>query len=155
MNTQTPTAATPCRQQRGISLIERLIVPAVTTVSLGAALPSFQAAQQGRQLDGVAAQLQTDLQLARSLSVAQGQNLRSGFLHDQAGSCYVVHERPARGCRCEQAGLAVCTGPTAPSTVCARWTAVAPGEAPQQRRVDGVRDPRHRHADGHLACRGA
>lgn len=107
MNTQT-LASTP-RRQRGLSLVESLIVLAVTTVSLGAALPSFQDARVRRHFDGVAAQLQTDLYMARSLAAAHDRNVRISFKTDTAGSCYIVHTGPADACSCNADGSASCT----------------------------------------------
>lgn len=106
MNTsRTITAA---RRQRGLSLVESLIVLAVTTVSLGASLPLFQEAVQRRHFDGVAAQLETDLYLARSTAVMQDRSVRISFQVDAAGSCYLVHTGPTGACSCQADGSATC-----------------------------------------------
>lgn len=86
--------------QSGLSLIECAIVTAVTALALGAALPSFEEARARRQLEGVAAQLETDLQLARAEAVARNEPVRVSFALDEAGSCYWLHggARPEAHC---------------------------------------------------------
>lgn len=87
-------------RQTGLSLIECAIVTAVTALALGAALPSFEEARARRQLEGVAAQLETDLQLARAEAVARNEPVRVSFAQDEAGSCYWLHTgaRPEPHC---------------------------------------------------------
>ena len=107
MNPKTSTAT--ARRQRGVSLIETLMVLAVTAVSLGAALPGLEDMRLRRHFDGVAAQLETDLYMARGLAVSQDRNLRISFRADAAGSCYVVHTGPANACNCNADGTASCS----------------------------------------------
>lgn len=86
---------------RGATLIEGLIVLTTAATVLGAAAPSMEAARERRQLEGAAAQLETDIQYARSLAVAQDRNLRLSFATTADGtSCYVVHTGAAGTCRC-------------------------------------------------------
>jgi type IV fimbrial biogenesis protein FimT len=101
----------PARHARGLSLIEALMTLAVTAIALGAALPGFEAARERRHLDGVAAQLETDLQFTRSLAVARQRTLRISYGADAEGSCYVIHDGGADDCRCGSAGP-VCRGAT-------------------------------------------
>ncbi|MDP2008244.1 MAG: GspH/FimT family pseudopilin [Rubrivivax sp.] len=96
--------------QHGWTLVEALISLSVTTIALGAAVPSFQEARERRHLDGAAAQLETDLQLARSLAVLHNRTVRVGFRTDSAGSCYVVHSGGPGACVCDASGAATCTG---------------------------------------------
>lgn len=103
---QTPTAH---RRQRGITLIESMIALLVTAVVVGAAAPSLQDVRAKRQLDGVAAQLATDLRHARSLAVSQARPVRFSVHHGSAGSCYVVHTGPVDACSCDEQGQAQCT----------------------------------------------
>lgn len=91
-------------RQAGLSLIEAAIVTAVTALVLGAALPSFQEARQRRQLEGAAAQLETDLQLARAEAVARNEGLRLTVHADAGRSCYLLHTGPAGACRCDEDG---------------------------------------------------
>jgi type IV fimbrial biogenesis protein FimT len=79
------------RHQSGLSLIESTAVTAVMALALGAALPSFDEARARRQLEGAAAQLETDLQLARAEAVARNEPVRVSVAHDETGSCYWLH----------------------------------------------------------------
>ena len=104
----TPTF-TPRRRQLGLTLIESMMALAITSVATGAVLPGFQQAMERRQIDGAAAQLRTDLQLARSLAVAQNHTLRISFKTGSYGSCYIVHSGSASDCSCGPDGATVCT----------------------------------------------
>jgi type IV fimbrial biogenesis protein FimT len=97
------------RGQRGVTVLESLIAVTVTTVALGAALPGFEQAREQRHLEGVAAQLETDIMHTRSLAVAQNQGVRMGFESLQAGTCYTVHTGAANACTCEASGVATCS----------------------------------------------
>ena len=100
------------RRQRGLSLVEALIAVAITAIATGATLPGFQQALEQRRLEGAAAQLHTDLQLARSEAVARNHTLRISFGSAGNGSCYVVHTGTAGSCGCDASGAPVCA-PTA------------------------------------------
>ncbi|MDO9074148.1 MAG: GspH/FimT family pseudopilin [Rubrivivax sp.] len=95
--------------QRGWTLVEALISLSVTAIALGAAVPGFHEARERRHLDGAAAQLETDLQMARSLAVLQNRTLRVGFRSDGDGSCYVVHSGGPGACTCDASGAASCS----------------------------------------------
>lgn len=101
--------ATPHPRSRGITLTEAMLAMAVCLVAVGAAAPGFEAARERRHLEGVAAQLETDLQLARSEAVALNRTLHVGFRSDAAGACYVVHTGAPKECDCSGATPA-CTG---------------------------------------------
>ena len=97
------------RQQRGLSLVESLMAMAIAAVATGATLPGFQQTLEQRRLEGAAAQLHTDLQLARSAAVARNQTLRISFGTTTNASCYVVHTGTAASCSCDNSGVPVCT----------------------------------------------
>ncbi|MCP5271137.1 MAG: GspH/FimT family pseudopilin [Burkholderiaceae bacterium] len=101
-----PTA--PTRRQSGFSLVEALIPLTVAGVLLGSALPSLDTMKHRRQLEGSAAQLETDLQLARSAAVAANSVLRMDFVAAGGHSCYVLHDGPAHSCDCGIDGVPVC-----------------------------------------------
>ena len=103
------TPNTRRHSQQGLTLVESLISLAVVTISLGAAVPGFQQAQERRQLEGAAAQLATDLRHARSLAVARRAPVRVGVQAIEGSSCYVVHTGSAGDCRCTDSGEAACT----------------------------------------------
>lgn len=96
--------------QRGLSLVESLISMAVLVVTVGSAAPGFKQVLERRHLDGVSAQLATDLRLARSLAVAHRAPVRLSVHVTGALSCYVVHTGAAKDCTCTGDNTAVCTG---------------------------------------------
>lgn len=97
------------RKQRGLSLVESLMAMTIVAVATGSTLPGFQQALEQRRLDGAAAQLHTDLQLARSEAVARNHTLRLSFASGIYGSCYVAHTGAAGTCTCDSNGVPVCT----------------------------------------------
>jgi type IV fimbrial biogenesis protein FimT len=107
----------PCLRRRaaGTSLIEALCVMALVAMVAGSVLPGWSDARDRRSLEAGSAQLAQDLHLTRSLAAAQGQPVRLTTIAAQA--CYVVHTGPARGCGCNPAGAALCTGGAQPLRV--------------------------------------
>lgn len=97
-------------RQSGVSLIECCVASAIVAAALGTALPSFDEMRQRRLLEGTAAQLETDLQLARSEAVARNEGVRLAFEHDGTRSCYVMHTGAAGACRCDVSGIPQCDG---------------------------------------------
>lgn len=104
-----PTRKARRQQQRGLTFLEGLAGLTVLAVTLGTVAPGFQQMRERRQLEGSAAQLATDLRLARSLAVSQGSPVRLTLHTDTAGSCYVVHTGPASECSCSGSGTASCS----------------------------------------------
>ncbi|MFN0184966.1 MAG: GspH/FimT family pseudopilin [Aquabacterium sp.] len=101
------------RRQLGFSLIEALTCTAVMSVVAGVAVPSLQELRAQRQLDALSAQIETDLQYARSEAVRSQRTIRFAVGHDVNGSCYVIHSGPAGRCRCVPGQAPVCeTGAT-------------------------------------------
>jgi type IV fimbrial biogenesis protein FimT len=89
------------QRQAGVSLIESATVTAVAALLVGTALPSFDEARQRRQIEGLAAQLETDLQLARSEAVARQQPVRLSVGRGTSGSCWWLHTggKPTTECK--------------------------------------------------------
>jgi type IV fimbrial biogenesis protein FimT len=99
----------PCTTRpRGLTLVESLIAMAVVGISLSTAMPSFKKALERRHLEGAAAQLETDIQHARSLAVAQNRTMRMKFSQDAAGSCYLVFHGSQSDCHCQPVGTSSC-----------------------------------------------
>jgi type IV fimbrial biogenesis protein FimT len=97
--------------QRGVTLVEACIVLAVTAIVASLAAPNMRALIDARRLDGAATQLATDLQFARSETVARNRPLRLSVYPGPSGSCYVIHSGAAGDCRCgADEGPAQCTG---------------------------------------------
>lgn len=100
---------TPARRhQHGLTLVESCIALLATAVAVGTAAPSFKQARDKRHLDGVAAQLATDVRHARSMAVARHEQVRLTLRQSAAGSCYVVHTGSASDCGCAPDGTASC-----------------------------------------------
>lgn len=99
--------------QRGLTLIEISTAAAIATATLATAIGGFGGLLQGRHTEGVAAELATDLQLARTESVMRNVGVRVSFQGDAGGSrCYVVHTGGADACSCLLDGPPVCSGDT-------------------------------------------
>jgi type IV fimbrial biogenesis protein FimT len=105
---------TTAYRQRGLTLIEAATVTGIVAVLVGITLPSFHELAQRRQVEGVAAQLETDLHLARSEAVARNQSVRVTMVNGEQGSCYVLHTGPAGGCICDGAGNVACAPAATP-----------------------------------------
>lgn len=108
----SPIRRLQARTQRGVTLIESLVVLTIGAIVLGATVPSFEQARERRQLDGIAAQLETDLQYARSLAVARDVTVRVSFGAISDASCYVVHTGAAGACQCSGTETPTCTAGT-------------------------------------------
>jgi type IV fimbrial biogenesis protein FimT len=94
----------------GFSLVESMVVLAVAGVLATTAAPSLTDFIAARRLDGVAAQLATDIQFVRTDAVARNQPVRLTFSNVAGGSCYVIHTGNAAQCSCGTTGPAVCSG---------------------------------------------
>lgn len=100
------------RQQRGITLVETMTVVAVLSVVVGSALPGLTSLRQRADLAGAAAQMETDVQFARSQAAALNRTVRMTLREAQGATCYMVHTGPAAQCNCGPgpAQTAACTG---------------------------------------------
>jgi type IV fimbrial biogenesis protein FimT len=97
---------TPRRGQFGVTLIEAMMVLAVVSIAIGAALPSFASLRQRADLTGVAAQVETDVQFARGPAVALNRTVQLTLCESTEGTCYFVHTGPAADCTCSAAAAA-------------------------------------------------
>lgn len=94
----------------GFTLVEACVTVAVAAVTLSTAVPSFAGFVETRRLNGVAAQLATDIQFIRSEAVLRNSALRLSLHEDRTRSCYVLHSGLANLCSCVDDGPAQCTG---------------------------------------------
>lgn len=120
---------TPIRRQHGITLVEACVCTAITAVLAGVGAGSFQTLREHRQIEGAAAQFETDLMHARSLAVLHNVPVRVGFKARADGSCYVVHTGAADDCDCDAAGNTVCSA----GALSLRGAGFAAGSAPTLR----------------------
>lgn len=94
--------------QRGLTLIEVCAVLAIASILVGAAVPSFKELQTRRIVEGIAAELATDLRYVRSEAVARNEGVRLSFYSGSAGRCYVIHTGNRSDCQCNGGGPAQC-----------------------------------------------
>ena len=99
--------------ERGMTLVELLVVLVVIVVVLGLAMPSFNNMLARKRVEGVHTELQTDVQLARSEAVSRSRPVRVTF----GAGCYLVHTHPVG------AGASSCTQGAA-STIDANATEI-------------------------------
>ena len=98
------------RGSRGFTLVEACTVVAVVAIVASAAAPDFRGFIENRRLNGVAAQLATDIQFIRSEAVLRNSALRLSFHADTWGTCYVLHSGSAKQCSCTADRPATCEG---------------------------------------------
>lgn len=101
------------RSASGITLIELMVVVAITALLALLVAPSFQEMILMQRLKGVNAQLVTDLQFARAEAAARGKYVRFNFGSDAAQTCYVIYTAEgnalANRCNCLSGAGATCT----------------------------------------------
>ena len=96
--------------QRGVTLIEVAVAMTIVAVGVSTAGPGFQDLVSRKRLEGVAAQLATDLQYVRTEAVARNEPVRISFHAGPGGSCYVIHTGARAQCACSGPVPAVCSG---------------------------------------------
>lgn len=95
--------------QRGCSLIESLCGLVIMLVLLGGAWPMLKDMVARQTLLAQAAELETDLVLARTQSQVQKESLRFAVhLPEGGGSCYIIYSGPIGACQCNGGGRATC-----------------------------------------------
>jgi type IV fimbrial biogenesis protein FimT len=97
---------------RGVTLIETSIVSAIAAVLMSVASPSFSGFIENRKIDGVAANLQADIQFVRQEAVLRNRPVRLSFYGNDSGTCYVAHTGNHADCSCDAHGRAACAAPT-------------------------------------------
>ena len=94
---------------RGVSLVEMLCVLAILLVLLASSLTMFNDLRLGQRLHAVAALLETDIHLARSIAIRSGESVRLVVQALPAGgSCYMLHNGAGDACTCSDDGSARC-----------------------------------------------
>ena len=94
--------------QRGVTLIECCVGLAIASVLIGTAAPSIKDLKQQQVLNGIAAELASDLQFARSEAVARQEGVRYTSAPVGAGSCVLIHTGANGDCQCAGDGAAQC-----------------------------------------------
>ena len=96
--------------QRGVTLIEAAVAMTLVAIGVSTAVPGFQDLVARKRLEGVAAQLATDLQTVRTEAVARNEPVRISFHAGAGGSCYVIQTGAKAQCTCSGAAPATCSG---------------------------------------------
>lgn len=96
------------RTQRGVTLIEASVVAAIAVITVSSVAPGFNRFIEKQRLDGIAAQLATDIQFTRAESVTRNIGLRLSVQSHAWGACYVIHSGAAGQCTCKASGPAEC-----------------------------------------------
>jgi type IV fimbrial biogenesis protein FimT len=97
------------RLQRGVTLIEALMVFAVASILIGSAAPSFLEAKKNIVLDGTASEVRNDIQYARTLAAARNEGVRISFpAAGDGSSCMVIHTGATADCICSAGGVPQC-----------------------------------------------
>lgn len=97
------------RRAGGLTLIELMIVLAVTATLVALTAPSFKRMIDGQRLRSINATLVTDLQFARAEAASRNQIVWVRF--NNTGStltCYVILTGDATSCNCQNAATDVC-----------------------------------------------
>lgn len=94
---------------RGCTLVELLCTLCILLVLVGGTLPMLQDLLARQLLRAHAAALETDIHLARSHALFNGQAVRLSMQSvPQGGSCYIVHTGALDACRCTGGGQSAC-----------------------------------------------
>lgn len=96
--------------QRGVTLIETAVATSLVALAVSTAIPGFESLVERKRLEGVAAQLATDLQYVRTEAVARNEPVRVSFHTAAGGSCYVLHTGNRAQCSCNGPAPAACSG---------------------------------------------
>jgi len=97
------------RNSPGFTIIELMLVIAVTAVVVTLAVPSLRDFMIRQRLKAVNAELVNDLQFARSESITRSRAVRVTFRNNEAMTCYTIHTRGLLGdCDCRQPAGTVC-----------------------------------------------
>lgn len=96
---------------RGFTLIEMMAAVAVAGIVTTAAVPSLHGWADQQRLKGIASELSSDLQYARTEALLRNEGVRITFV---GNACYVVHTGNADRCQCNADGIGRCDDGAAP-----------------------------------------
>lgn len=98
------------QRQRGLTAIELLMMVSITASALTASIDGMRKLTLSQRLQATAAELESELQLAKSTAILKGQTVRLAIQPLAQGSCVLIHTGPKDACTCGATGLAVCEG---------------------------------------------
>ena len=91
---------TPKRHDRGVTLIELMVVVALVVIVISVAAPSFRRMIDTQRVIGMNAQIVTDMQLARSEAATRGVKVRVTFKNSIATTCYTMFTYTSNALQC-------------------------------------------------------
>jgi len=94
---------------RGFTLVELMVVVALTVIVITLAAPSFQRMIESQRLQSINSQLVTDLQLARSESATRNAYVRVTFRSNASGTCYSLYTYTNNATQCDCRNATPCT----------------------------------------------
>jgi len=107
----TATAPQATRAPRGFTLIELMVVVALVAVVMTLVGPSVRDLLAAQRVQGINAELVTDLQFARSEAVRRNRPILVRFATNADMTCYVIYTEAAIGrCNCLLAPGTACSG---------------------------------------------
>ena len=98
------------RPAPGVSLVECLCAVSILATSLGLAAPSLSKWKDRQTVLSAAAELETDIQYARSLAVARNDAIYLTIRSAVGGACYVMYTGERDDCDCSSDSGAACLG---------------------------------------------
>lgn len=93
---------------QGVSLTEGLVVAALSSTLMAAAVANFSQWRAQLAIEQAAAAFEADVHQARSLAIARAESVRIGFEEAPDGQCWLLHSGARGTCRCESGGRPVC-----------------------------------------------
>ncbi len=94
---------------RGFTLVELMVVVALTVIVITLAAPSFQRMIESQRLQSINSQLVTDLQFARSESATRNAYVRVTFRSNASGTCYSLYTYTNNATQCDCRNAPPCT----------------------------------------------
>jgi type IV fimbrial biogenesis protein FimT len=107
---RTPTQRPATRAAHGISMIEALCVCTITATALGVSAGSLRDFVSTQRLQSAAAEVESEVQLARSSAAQRGHTVRLAIQPIAGGSCTLLHTGPRNACACGDDGAPTCAG---------------------------------------------
>lgn len=95
----SPIAGTSPR--RGLTLIEILVTVAILAIVLGLGIPSMREWMMKQRVSSIAAELVTDLQLARSEAIRTNLQTSVKFNSNATQTCYTIYTGNSFGASCD------------------------------------------------------